>query len=84
MRVVTLSHNHEAYTRLATEVDQLHRALTSRVAIEQARGIVMAERRCGPGEAFEILRKVSNDSNVKLHELAAALVAQFRLLIYSG
>lgn len=78
MRVVTLSHNHEAYTRLATEVDQLRRALTSRVAIEQARGIVMAERRCGPGEAFEILRKVSNDSNVKLQELAAALVAQFR------
>jgi two-component system, response regulator / RNA-binding antiterminator len=75
MRIVASSHNQEAYVSLAREVVQLRQALTSRVVIEQARGIIMAERRCGPGEAFEILRKVSNDSNVRLRDLAAGLVA---------
>jgi AmiR/NasT family two-component response regulator len=73
---VTLAHNHEAYERLATKADQLQHALTSRIEIEQAKGIIMAERRCSPTEAFEILRQTSRSSNVKLHDLAAVLVAK--------
>jgi PAS domain S-box-containing protein len=59
---------------LATEVFHLRRALSSRAVIEQAKGIVMAERRCTPDEAFEILRKLSGDANVRLADVALALV----------
>jgi two-component system, response regulator / RNA-binding antiterminator len=74
-RLVALSHNHEAYSLLATEAGQLRQALNSRVAIEQAKGIIMAERRCGPAEAFEVLDQAARRSNIKLRDLAAKLVA---------
>jgi AmiR/NasT family two-component response regulator len=44
--------------------------------IEQAKGIVMGQRGCGPGEAFELLRQVSQRGNVKLHVLAEQIVEQ--------
>ena len=44
--------------------------------IEQAKGIVMGQRECGPEQAFELLRKVSQRSNVKLHVLAERIVEQ--------
>jgi len=44
--------------------------------IEQAKGIVMAQHGCGPEEAFEVLRRMSQHTNVKLHVLAARLVKQ--------
>ena len=33
----------------------------------------MAMYRCGPGEALELLRRASQDGNVKAHVLAATL-----------
>jgi AmiR/NasT family two-component response regulator len=44
--------------------------------IEQAKGIVMAQQGCGPEEAFDLLRRASQRSNVKLHLLAEQLVEQ--------
>ena len=44
--------------------------------IEQAKGIIMAMRRCGPEEAFDLLRQASQRTNVKLHVLAAQIVEQ--------
>jgi hypothetical protein len=44
--------------------------------IEQAKGIVMAQRECGPDEAFEVLREMSQRTNVKLHVLAEQMVEQ--------
>jgi AmiR/NasT family two-component response regulator len=35
----------------------------------------MAERRCTPDEAFQILTKLSQDTNRKLRDVATALVA---------
>jgi PAS domain S-box-containing protein len=63
--------NHQS---LVDEVMHLRRALTSRSTIEQAKGIIMAERRCSPEEAFQILAKLSQDTNVKVADVAAALV----------
>lgn len=57
------------------EVEQLKAALTSRTTIDQAIGILMAQNRCGPDEAFEILAKASSNRNVKLRELARQIVA---------
>jgi AmiR/NasT family two-component response regulator len=42
--------------------------------IEQAKGIVMAQQRCGPEEAFDVLRQASQRTNVKLHVLAEEIV----------
>jgi hypothetical protein len=59
---------------LAAEVVNLRRALTSRATIDQAKGIVMAERRCTPEEAFDVLRTLSSNAHVRLADVALALV----------
>lgn len=55
-------------------IDRLRAALVARGVIDQAIGIIMAHGRCRPEEAFGVLRKVSNDRNVKLRKIAADLV----------
>ena len=42
--------------------------------IEQAKGIIMAQQRCGPEEAFDLLRQASQHTNVKVHVLAEQIV----------
>ena len=42
--------------------------------IEQAKGILMAQRGCGPEEAFDLLRRASQRFNVPVRVLAARLV----------
>jgi len=54
--------------------DHLRTALSSRSVIDQAIGIVMAQRRCGGEEAFHTLRAVSQRRNVKLRMVATELV----------
>jgi hypothetical protein len=36
----------------------------------------MAQQRCGPDEAFDLLRRASQRANVKVHVLAEQVVAQ--------
>lgn len=54
----------------------LNAALVSRTTIDQAMGIIMGQRCCHADEAFAILRKISQDTNVKLRDVAAALIVQ--------
>ncbi|KES09128.1 hypothetical protein BU52_03500 [Streptomyces toyocaensis] len=61
---------------LEAETEQLRHALTSRAVIDQAIGIVGAERRCAPDDAFQILVGISQRTNVKLRDVAAALVGR--------
>ena len=64
-------------TRLAqqaTLTSQLQEAMTSRSVIDQAIGILMAQNRCSPAEAFDVLRRASQNRNVKLHALATDIV----------
>jgi hypothetical protein len=49
-------------------------AMDSRAVIEQAKGIIMAERRCTADEAFAVLAKVSEYSHREIHDVAAALI----------
>ena len=49
--------------------------LESLPVIEQAKGILMAQHRCGPEEAFDLLRRASQRANLKVHVLAAQIVA---------
>jgi transcriptional regulator with GAF, ATPase, and Fis domain len=54
-------------------IGQLHAALASRSVIDQAIGIIMARRACNASEAFAVLRRMSNDRNVKLRDVAATV-----------
>lgn len=42
--------------------------------IEQAKGVVMATYHCGPEEAFDLLRKASQQANVKVQVIAEQLI----------
>ena len=53
---------------------QLEQAMASRAVIEQAKGVIMAMRGVPEHEAFEVLRKTSQDRNVKVRELAQQIV----------
>ncbi|MFM9448403.1 ANTAR domain-containing protein [Streptomyces acidiscabies] len=55
--------------------DQLSQALVSRAVIDQARGMVMALAPCSSERAWDLLVEVSQRCNVKLRDVAAALVA---------
>ncbi|NLJ55232.1 MAG: GAF and ANTAR domain-containing protein [Intrasporangiaceae bacterium] len=55
--------------------EQLETAMESRAAIEQAKGIIMALRGVTEDRAFEILRKSSQDRNIKVRTLAEQIVS---------
>ncbi|CAM5245574.1 ANTAR domain-containing protein OS=Streptomyces alboniger OX=132473 GN=CP975_30350 PE=4 SV=1 [Streptomyces alboniger] len=57
-----------------TELDQLGTAMRSRAAVDQACGIVMHVLGCEAEAAFAVLRRVSQATNRKLADVAAALV----------
>jgi GAF domain-containing protein len=58
----------------AALVEQLRSSLVSRTVIDQALGIVMARENCTQARAFAILRSASQHSNVKLRDIASAIV----------
>jgi len=53
---------------------QLEQAMASRAVIEQAKGVIMAMRGISEDEAFEVLRRSSQDRNVKVRVLAQQVV----------
>lgn len=54
--------------------DQLNHALTSRIVIEQAKGVVAEREELDMPEAFERLRTYARNNNLRLHDIAAAIV----------
>jgi hypothetical protein len=50
--------------------------LESMPVIEQAKGIIMAQSHCGNGQAFDLLRRASQRSNVPVRDLATQIVAK--------
>ena len=60
-----------AYERRA----QLEHALSSRIRIEQAKGILAERHGLDPDEAFEAIRRAARSNRMKLHELAASVRA---------
>jgi hypothetical protein len=58
------------------EVVQLRRALTSRVWIEQAKGVLAATRGVSPDVAFQQLRKQARSSSRKVADLAREVVQE--------
>lgn len=68
-----MSENDELARKVAAleqEVDQLRRALDSRADIDQAIGVVAAVCRLRPDDSWDVLRQVSQHTNIKLREVA--------------
>jgi AmiR/NasT family two-component response regulator len=57
-------------------VARLQARLESWPVIEQAKGIIMAEQRCGPQEALDLLRRECQRAHVEVRVLAAQIVEQ--------
>lgn len=66
--------NADAHGRLTEQAHNLQLAMESRAVIEQAKGVLIAQRRVTPEEAFEILREASQRYNRKLRDIAVGIV----------
>lgn len=64
--------------RMAKLVDTregMSAAMQSRTVIDLATGAIMAQNRCAQDAAFRVLKRASNTRNMKLRDVAAAVVA---------
>jgi hypothetical protein len=68
--------NAHLYNTTVTLARQMQAAMEGRAVIEQAKGIIMGARYCGADEAFRVLVTISQNTNSKLRDVAAALVAR--------
>jgi GAF domain-containing protein len=75
---VVAAHASVALAKLRSERD-LWRAIDSRHLIGQAQGILMERFKLGPEKSFSVLRRYSQQHNMKLHEVAGSLVRTGRL-----
>ena len=66
--------NVTSYAGAVNEATHLRKAMQSRAVIEQAKGILMARDRCTADEAFAMLRRISQQHNVRLHQIAQNIV----------
>ena len=70
-----LVHVERVLTEAGVELAQLRTALSSRVLIERAKGVIMAQHGHDPDTAFAWLRKQARDSRTPLHEVCAAVIS---------
>jgi transcriptional regulator with GAF, ATPase, and Fis domain len=84
-QIVALAEVITAHASLATQVatalfahqnlsERLQAAMTTMPVVEQAKGILMAQRRITAEAAFDVLRERSQHSNVKLRDIARQIV----------
>ncbi|MEU6142776.1 ANTAR domain-containing protein [Streptomyces sp. NPDC047081] len=60
--------------QLQREIGQLREAVVSHAVIDQAIGVVVSLGGLPPGQGFDVLRTVSQKTNIKLREVAEAIV----------
>jgi GAF domain-containing protein len=66
--------NADAHWQLGEQARNMRLAMESRAVIEQAKGVLMAQRRVTAEQAFEILREASQRYNRKLRDIAVGIV----------
>ena len=59
---------------LQAEVDQLKEAVTSHAVVDQAIGMMVALGRIAPDQGWEVLKEVSQHTNIKLHNIAEMIL----------
>lgn len=60
---------------LVKEVEVLQEAMSHRLVIEQAKGVIMHSMQCNADAAFAVLVAASQRENIKLREVAARIAA---------
>ena len=66
----------ELNTHLLDKTRQLETALESRIVIEQAKGIIAGRHVVHVEAAFDALRRAARSNRIRLHDLAARVVAE--------
>ncbi|MFI6357858.1 ANTAR domain-containing protein [Streptomyces sp. NPDC050743] len=61
-------------SELQAEVDQMKEAVISHAVVDQAIGMVVALGRVSPDEGWEVLREVSQHTNIKLRNIAELIL----------
>lgn len=69
-------HASEQLDQLSERLRQREEQLESQPVIEQAKGMLMQDFGLDENEAFDLLATLSKDTNVKVHTLAARVVAE--------
>jgi GAF domain-containing protein len=67
--------NADAHAQLSEQTRNMRLAMDSRAVIEQAKGVLMAQRHIDADQAFEVLREASQRYNRKLRDIAVGIVA---------
>jgi GAF domain-containing protein len=67
--------NADAHAKLTAQALNMRLAMDSRAVIEQAKGVLMAQRHVDADQAFDILREASQRYNRKLRDIAAGIVS---------
>ncbi|MGY1781706.1 ANTAR domain-containing protein [Geodermatophilus sp. SYSU D01036] len=67
--------NADAHAQLGEHARNMELAMQSRAVIEQAKGVLMAQRHVDAEAAFELLRTASQRYNRKLRDIATGIVA---------
>jgi len=70
--------NATAHAELGEQARHMRLAMESRAVIEQAKGVLMAQRHVDADQAFDVLRDASQRYNRKLRDIAAGIVASTR------
>ena len=70
--------NADAHARLTEQARNMRVAMDSRAVIEQAKGVLMAQRHVDADQAFDILREASQRYNRKLRDIATGIVDSTR------
>jgi AmiR/NasT family two-component response regulator len=65
----------ELVRELRERNEQLEHALLSRIVIEQAKGVLAERLGLDVEEAFEVLRGSARSARIRIHDLAATIVA---------
>lgn len=68
----------ELTTILARRCAQLQEALESRIAIEQAKGVLAERFRLEPDNAFDLMRRAARSNRITLRDLAAQVLASHK------
>jgi GAF domain-containing protein len=66
--------NADAHAQRFDQARTMRLAMESRAVIEQAKGVLMAQRHLTPEQAFEVLREASQRYNRKLRDIARGIV----------
>ncbi|MFD5742928.1 ANTAR domain-containing protein [Streptomyces massasporeus] len=73
-RSLTADGRDDVVARLERENAQLRQAVDSHAMVDQAIGVLAAVCRLEPAAGFEVLREVSQCSNIRLHTVAEAVL----------